>query len=537
MRKAAIYVRVSTTQQKEQGTSLDSQVEACLKLAKEKGYEVNDDLIFKEDWTGATLDRPKLNSVRDLLKSKSIDALIVYSTDRLARNPIHIAIIAEQCDKGKQELIFVTEPLDNSPEGQLIMYVKGYAAAIEREKFRERSMRGKRMRAMQGRLPSGTGRKLYGYDYIPGSGIGEGVRYANENEAKWVRRMYKWFVEECLSVNGVTQRLRSLGVPTPAGSQFWIRQTVYRMLTNPAYIGKTYAFTHEYVEPKEKRDPDSKRKKTGRVLRPREAWIEIPNATPPIIPEELFEAARARLSRNKELSTRHAKRQYLLSGYVFCRYCGRRFQGTVRKWKDNKGIHYQRHYRCPKTIRIVSPEKCNNRTWDANKLEKLVWEKVEKVLSEPELVLAELHRKQESAHLDFLAKDLQMAEAKFANKEKQRKRIWRAFEITGDEGSFKRGIALLDKEIDSLKEETLNLKTMLMNKKQVELDAEGVKKACSLIKDNIEGLSFTEKRLALEAAQIKVWVDGESIDVEGAIPIVKGDFVNVSSRLERQHCI
>ena len=103
-------------------------------------------------------------------------------------------------------------------------------------------MRGKRARALQGRLPSGTGRKLYGYDYLPGKGIGEGVRYENKEESRWVNEMYRWLVEEGLTINGITRRLRGLGVSTPAGSPVWRRQSVYRMLTNPAYTGKTFSF-------------------------------------------------------------------------------------------------------------------------------------------------------------------------------------------------------------------------------------------------------------------------------------------------------
>ena len=64
---------------------------------------------------------------------------------------------AEECQKVGAELLFVTEPLDTSPEGQLIAYVKGYAAQLEREKIKDRAIRGQRARAEQGRLPHGDG--------------------------------------------------------------------------------------------------------------------------------------------------------------------------------------------------------------------------------------------------------------------------------------------------------------------------------------------------------------------------------------------
>jgi site-specific DNA recombinase len=88
----------------------------------------------------------------------------------LSRNPVHLFILAEECEKAGVELHFVTEPLDHSPEGQLIGFVKGYAAQIEREKIRERTVRGKRARAIEGKLPQGTGRGAFGYRYERGTG-------------------------------------------------------------------------------------------------------------------------------------------------------------------------------------------------------------------------------------------------------------------------------------------------------------------------------------------------------------------------------
>lgn len=169
---AVIYCRVSTKAQAEEGTSLESQIEACLKLARERGFDVVPESVFREDWPGDRLDRPCLERVRESVKKQETQAVIVYSSDRLARNPIHLAILAEECQRHDVQLLFVTEPLDNSPEGMLIQYVKGYAAQIEREKIADRTVRGKRMRARGGKIPGGCGIGLYGYDYIPGKGDG-----------------------------------------------------------------------------------------------------------------------------------------------------------------------------------------------------------------------------------------------------------------------------------------------------------------------------------------------------------------------------
>ena len=517
---AAIYCRVSTEDQEREGSSLDSQLQACVKKAQELGYETTTNHTIQEAWSGLTLDRPRLTDLRQWVKDKEINAVIVYSTDRLSRDPLHLLLLVDEFDKAGILLIFVTEPLDNSMEGQLLGFVRGWASKLEVVKIRERSIRGKRSRALAGRLPSGTGHKLYGYHYIAGKGVGEGVRYINEAEAKWVKEIYRWLVEEGLSINGITRRLRAMGVPSPTGAGFWIRQTVYRMLTNPAYIGKTYAFTHTYVEPHRRRKPDTRRKNTGIRWRPREEWIEIPNATPPIISQELFEAAENQLKRNKQLSTRNAKRQYLLSGYVFCSRCNRRYQGYVKKWKGNGKRYEQRYYRCGGSQTIVDPNPCKNKGQHAQHLEDEVWTQVEALLSNPKLVFDEIKKKEETEQSSLLENRLQGIEAKLVNNEKQKDRIWYAFRITGDEDKFKRDIYVLQDDIKVLQEEKTKLEKQIEASKHLETNIDNIKEACELISKNLKTLSFDEKRSVLEALAVKVWIDGQFVTIEGAIPIV-----------------
>jgi len=528
--RAAIYARVSTKDQEKEGTSLESQIESCLSKAHDLGYQVSEEHTFLEAWSGAELDRPQLIKARNLIKQKGIQALICHSTDRLARNPIHIAIIAEECERQGIELIFVTEPLDNSSEGQLIRYVKGYAAEIEREKIKERTMRGKKMRAMAGRLPGGSHARLYGYSYMPGKGIGEGIRYINESQAHWVRQMFSWLVEEGLSTHAITYRLRDLGVPTPSGKGYWLESTVGNILRNPAYRGKTYAFTQTYGEPKYRMKAGAKRKKSGRIWKLEEEWLEIPNATPSIINEELFEAAQKQLQRNRELSRRNAKHQYLLNGHVYCHKCGRSFWGYMHSaGRGNRQYKYRR-YHCSGSLKIVSPIRCDNRTYLADYLEEMVWQQVEKILSQPELVLTELQRKeQEAKESSFLETDLERVKTQLANREKQKSRVWRAFELTGDEETFRRDIAMLDKEIKTLEEGVLQFEKRIKQREQAHIGVEGVKQACELIGRNLRNLSFQDKRLALEALRIKVWIDDSTVTIEGVIPIPEGQVATMPS--------
>ena len=514
----ATYRRVSGEAQEREGSSLQTQLEGCLQYCRDKGYEVAYE--FSETYSGLTLERPKLNELRELVRAEKIGVVIVYCLDRLTRDPTHGVMLTQEMEKHNVTLEAVTETVDASELGKLITYVRGFASKLEAAKIRERTMRGKRARAVAGRLPSGTGRRLYGYDYVKGKGIGEGVRYVKEDEANWVRQMYAWLVDEGLTINGITRRLRGLGVPTPSGGQFWIRQTVYRMLTNPAYVGKTYAFTKEYVEPKRRRNPNSKRKKTGVVLKPRDQWVEIPNATPAIIDEDVFEAAQTILKRNKELASRNAKRPYLLSGYIFCARCGKRYQGYVKKWKDGDKRREQRYYRCGASQTIVNPNPCDNRELNSAAVETAVWAQIEAILSQPEVVLTEIEtRRQETGDASAIERRLANIEAKMKYRSKEWERIHRAFYVTGDEERFRSDVAEFKEQAKALESEKKELEGRLTTSRDLCVDMKAIEGVCEVLARNLGSLGIEEKRLALEALQARVNVDGSCMSLEGAIPI------------------
>ena len=159
--QAIIYCRVSDKGQETHGTSLDSQERECIAHAATLGFTVG--YVTREVYTGAELwDRRKLSQVRADLKTGQYAALICYSTDRLSRDPIHLAILAEECERAGVALHFASETFDDSDEAALIRYIKGYSSKKEREKIRERGLRGKYQRALNGKI-HGHGPELYGY--------------------------------------------------------------------------------------------------------------------------------------------------------------------------------------------------------------------------------------------------------------------------------------------------------------------------------------------------------------------------------------
>lgn len=468
-----------------------------------------EEFILSEVYSGLTLDRPKLPQLRQWVRDREIDVLIAYNLVRLSREPVNLIILQEEIEKSGVELVLVTETVDSSDLGKFILHAKGLFAKWEAEKIKERTMRGMLQRIQNGKLPGGRRAKLYGYNYMSGKGLGEGICHINETEAHWVREIYRWFVEEGLTLNGIVYRLRSLGVPSPSGSASWCRATVYNILRNMKYTGKTYVFIQRIVN--------------GKVVpRPREEWLEIPNVIPLIVGEELFAQAQAKFQRNKELAPRNSKRRYLLSGYLFCRYCGMRYLGRSAT-VTAKGIkQYHRYYYCPNRFRIKSPETCKNCGWKGDHLETMVWAEIEHLLTKPEVIYEGVRERQkEAGNRDSYLKELETIELRFRHAEKEKTRIWKAFELTGDEGRFTMEIKDLDTKVDELEKRKSELERRIKAIQQGEVDIQGIQRFCELARSNLANFSFEDKRLALEALQIKVWLDGERITIEGAVPVTK----------------
>lgn len=501
---AAIYCRVSTEDQEREGTSLDSQRQACLNKAHELGFVTSDKYITMETFSGLTLDRPQLLKLREWIRENEVNAIVSYTIDRLSRDPVHFIILQEEMEKAGCELILVTEDIDNSDMGRLITYIKGFAAKLETEKIKERTMRGKRERVKAGRLPGGRFTKLYGYNYVKGKGVGEGVRYISDKESKVVQEIYRLYTEEQTSLYEITRRLNTLDIPSPSGKCHWNRTGVHYILTNPAYTGRTFLFTRYKVEAKRHLKASRKNKLTHSIMKPREEWVELKGATPALVSEDLFNQVQEKLKRNKELALRNTKKEYLLSGYVFCGNCGRRFSARSRGKYS--------YYSCPK---------CRNRNMNSDYLESSIWSSVKEALSKPEAVLTGVEMMRNEAISENLCqKELDGIVVKLRHMTKEKDRTWKAFEITGDEAKFTCEIKSITLKMGEFERRKAELENKIEQIGKVEINMESIKKYCELARNNIGSLSFSEKRLVLESLGARVIVSKEDVTLQGMIPIV-----------------
>ena len=137
MKIAALYARVSSDQQKHDNT-IASQTAALLTFASSHDYHVPEDLIFQDEgYSGASLERPGLERVRDLAAEGRVDAVLVHAPDRLSRNAYQVLLMEELTRHGV-DTVFANAPAMATPEDRLLLQFQGMIAEYERAQIMER---------------------------------------------------------------------------------------------------------------------------------------------------------------------------------------------------------------------------------------------------------------------------------------------------------------------------------------------------------------------------------------------------------------
>ena len=311
---AAIYARVSSDRQKENHT-ISSQLAALTEYAEAHGYQVPAEWRFQDEgYSGATLLRPGLEAVRDLAATGHLQAVLVYSPDRLSRKYAYQVLLAEELSRCGVELVFLQAPSGTTPEDRLLVQFQGMMAEYERAQIAERSRRGKRHRARQGSINVLSGAP-YGYRYVRKSDTSAAYYEVIEPEAAVVRRVYEMSTQQGLSINAIARLLNEEQISTRTRTTRWERTTVWGMLRNPAYRGRA-CYGKTELRPRQ-RITRALRKRGGLASRdsanherPRPDWIEI---AVPVISEETFAVAQEQLEQNKRHSPAH-DRAFLVAG-------------------------------------------------------------------------------------------------------------------------------------------------------------------------------------------------------------------------------
>jgi site-specific DNA recombinase len=325
-RVAAIYARVSSERQHEEGT-VQSQLAGLHELDAERGLLVVDELVFcDEGFSGATLVRPALERLRDRAAEGCFEVLLCHAPDRLARRYAYQVLLLEELARSGVEVIFARGgEHSGSPEDELLRQFQRMIAEYERAQIRERTRRGKLPRARSGHQAVMAGAP-YGYRCIRKTELTDGYWKIVDREAEVVREVFRRYSEDDCSIADLARWLTAQGIPTRTGKATWDRSTVWGMLRNPAYrgqaaYGKTKV-TDRHGKPTRTTRARGERhgRRQVRVDEPVEQWLFI--AVPPLVTDDTFALAQERLGRNAQFAKRNTRQPGPLQGLVVCRECG-----------------------------------------------------------------------------------------------------------------------------------------------------------------------------------------------------------------------
>lgn len=525
--QVALYARVSTSTQQKQAT-IDSQLRKITEHISAQGWNLLNEHSYADDGiSGARLDRPALDRLRDAAKRGEIDAVVILSPDRLARNYAHQWLLIEEFEKSNVQVIFLENPFGDSPQGKLLVQMQGMIAEYERSAIAERTRRGRIEKARRGEfIPWAY--QCYGYRYIAKRpGLAPQVEI-DEDEAAVIRQMFHWLITEQVGLRQIVKRLNEQKIATPSGKKsHWYISTVQVIVNNPVYMGQATFNRSTSVVTKRHRKPieSIKSAKSGKIQRPIEEWVHC--QSPVIISAEIFEKAQLQLQRNREVAKRMYRpenKRYLLRSKVKCGQCGLAMT-CISQGKQGGNYRYQ-YYRCLGKDPITHARRgsCPSVSIRAHLLEDLVWTELVQLLNKPKMI-ATMHqewRTSKVANTQHLSAQLDSLTKRKERLEKQSQRLIDAYQedvITLTELKARRKKMQQDIEY-------INLQLHQLGRQQHEIIRWqdlvcNIEKFTTLIGSNLDSLKFQDRQLIIQCLIDKIVVTGENVDIFYVFPFAE----------------
>lgn len=517
---AVIYARVSSDQQKADET-IESQVDTLLRFSKESGFEISSEMIIRDEAeSGPSIDRSGLDLIRDMAYDGILEAIFIYSPDRLARKFVYQLILEEEFKKhGTRIYYFKSKSQGNTPEDMLLTHCQAMFAEYEHAQILDRTRRGKLYKVRKGVLsvlPSAP----FGYSKKRDSSF----YTIKKDDARIVKEIFHLFVQERLNLRQVGRRLEEQGIKAPMGGLRWDSKTLKGILGNTAYTGTAYFGKTEKSEVRIDRTVrHPTRGKIVNSLKPRkerskDLWE--PLSVPQFISENDFEIAQTLLRQNQELASRNTKEPSILQGLLVCGICGCSYY-KKRRIKD--GVDDTR-YTCHSHL-LKEKKSCGNRSMKQSILDKLIWDSIIELLKNPMLIQQEIdrrctenetHRPGISSHINELKRDAKQIE-------KSQNKLLDAYQegdclsleqLRARSKELKTREAHINKEIASL--EALSFKEMGYQKINQTLITMKEK-----LDNSFQNLSVKDKQTIARALIADIIITPGEIEIRHAIPVTE----------------
>jgi site-specific DNA recombinase len=511
--RVAIYARVSTESQEARGT-IGSQVEVLRKRITAEGHELVAEFC-DDGYSGALLDRPGLDALRDAAEAGRLDAIWCLSPDRLARMYAYQVIVLDELERHGVKVLFHDTPLPaDDPQTQLLTQVQGVIAEYERAKIAERYRRGKLWRARAGEVIAW--KCSYGYRRIARCADRPAHLEVYEPEAAIVRRIFRDYVENNLSMRQITRQLNQHRVPSPGGKAVWGVSVIGRLIRNEAYLGRAYYNRTASVSD---RRPG---KGTRQVRRPRDQWIPI--AVPAIVDEELFEAAQRVSYDNSKWSPRRTEpNRWLLRGLVQCGHCG--VSVSCHKMRGRNGtFHYYYYCHNHDPLRAGSERRrCPGRNMRANELDDFVFDQVRATMLRPDVLLsgeAAVSTRREAGDDELLAAQEARFDRKIAAVAAERRRLADLYQagFIEREELLRRGkeLELRCRALEAQRQALIDQRKQLAQQNRLRDRIEGF---ADQVRTTIDRLDFDQRQKLLRLVVDEVRVAGWQVEIRFRIPL------------------
>ncbi len=424
-KRAVLYARVSGDDRKYATSGIESQLADCRRYANERGYHVVNEFYETPDKHTSGADwLPELDRVLKMAQGGDFDVMVVREIDRLARNRFKQMSVEIQLESCGARVEYVIGQFEESAEGRLLKGLMSEFAEYEREKIKQRTVRGI-VRAVNGGNVMARGNNApYGYDAVTIDG--RSALVINEEEATIIRLIFDLYSNQEASLNSILQYLTDRQITKPgklggrkagSSSSRWAIATVSGILNNETYTGRWH-----YRKRKRVKTPDGR---ASLLQQPRENWIEI--KVPAIVDEATFQAAQKIRERNKREKGKQHKNFYLLGGMLRCGHCGRFASGLTKK----RGDLVYKYYRCG-TCQVPKryASSCDNtHSYHMEVVDRAVWEWVKSIFMSPNVLTTALENYQ-ARQSDAQSPILQMigsTTARLEETEKEKARLLKAY--------------------------------------------------------------------------------------------------------------
>jgi site-specific DNA recombinase len=420
-RRAVLYCRVSGEEQRKKGYSLADQLDTLRRWCSKNGYEIVDE-VEDGGYSGAYLERPGLDRVREMVATGSVNVVVVLFRDRIARG-VYAQLLAEEFRDHGARLVALNSRGDDSPDGELGDNILDVISGWERKKIAERMNRGKRRKAREGKIVAGP-RPNFGFRFNE-----ERDGYLiDEEKMALIRRLFRMVGLEGMALNRVRHALEREGIRTSSGRRTWSRTYLRKCINDDVYLSHTFEEVSALVSPEvassldpsrqygvwwygrerhiytQRRDiaPDGtpsyrRAKKSVPAAREDRVAVPVPDAG---IPKEWVLAAREAIKDNVWSSSAGDRVWELTGGVLRCAECGRAMSVNYIRAKGRG------YYRCAARYNGGLENACSmSRTMRAEVVGARVWEFVREILTNPSNLARGLERMIEHERAPSTAED------------------------------------------------------------------------------------------------------------------------------------